>query len=60
MVLGNVIIYAVGVSWLYHESKLSAGQAVHYGMTVFLISDALKIVVAALALPGAWRLVRRG
>ncbi|HEY8302587.1 MAG TPA: biotin transporter BioY [Jatrophihabitans sp.] len=60
MVAGNVVIYAFGVLWLMHEvPAFSFGQAVHYGMTVFLISDLAKIVLAALAFPAAWKLARR-
>lgn len=60
MVAGNVVIYAFGVLWLMHEvPSYSFGQAMHYGMTVFLLSDLAKIVVAALAFPAAWKLARR-
>ena len=37
----------------------SFGQAVDYGMTVFLVSDLVKIVLAALVFPAAWKLARR-
>jgi biotin transport system substrate-specific component len=61
MVAGNIVIYAVGVGWLKHEvPSYSFGQAVHYGMTVFLISDLAKLVLAALVFPAAWKLARRG
>lgn len=60
MVAGNIVIYAFGVAWLMHAvPAFSFGQAVHYGMTVFLISDLAKLVVAALAFPAAWKLARR-
>ncbi|HEY2272603.1 MAG TPA: biotin transporter BioY [Jatrophihabitantaceae bacterium] len=60
MVAGNVVIYAFGVAWLMHEvPAYSFGQALHYGVTVFLISDLAKLVVAALAFPAAWKLARR-
>lgn len=60
MVLGNLIIYLFGVSWLLHEvPSFSVGQGLHYGMVVFLPSDAAKIVVAALALPATWKLIKR-
>jgi biotin transport system substrate-specific component len=60
MVAGNVVIYAFGVTWLMHEvPAYSFGQALHYGVTVFLISDLAKLVVAALAFPAAWKLARR-
>lgn len=60
MVAGNVVIYACGVTWLMHEvPTYSFGQALHYGVTVFLISDLAKLALAALAFPAAWKLARR-
>jgi biotin transport system substrate-specific component len=62
MIVGNVIIYVVGVAYLYADKPVPTwgfGDAVHYGLTVFLISDAAKLVVAALAFPAAWKLARR-
>jgi biotin transport system substrate-specific component len=60
MVIGNVVIYAFGVGWLMHEvPSYSFGQALHYGMVVFLASDLAKLVVASAVLPAAWKLARR-
>lgn len=60
MIIGNLIIYVPGVAWLMHEvPSYSFGQAIHSGVTVFLISDLAKLVVAALVLPAAWKLARR-
>lgn len=59
MVLGNVVIYACGVPYLAHAAHLSAADALHYGLTVFLLGDALKILLAAGLLPGAWKLAGR-
>lgn len=58
MVLGNVIIYAVGTTWLASDLGLSAAGAVKVGVRPFLGTDALKIAVAAMLLPGAWKLAR--
>jgi biotin transport system substrate-specific component len=61
MIVGNVIIYAVGVTYLYADKPVASwgfGDALHYGMAVFLISDAAKLVVAALAFPAAWKLAQ--
>ncbi len=59
MVAGNLVIYACGVPYLAVSAHLSAGSALHYGLTVFLLGDALKILLAAGLLPGAWKLVGR-
>jgi biotin transport system substrate-specific component len=61
MVLGNLVIYGFGVSWLAASLNLSPAHAVDLGMRPFLLGDALKIAVAAGLLPAAWLLVgRRG
>jgi biotin transport system substrate-specific component len=57
MVLGNVVIYAFGATWLAHALNLSASQAWHLGVQPFLWGDAVKILLAAGLLPLAWKLV---
>ncbi len=59
LVLGNVIIYAIGTAWLAADLELSVGKAFELGVRPFLGTDTLKIGLAALALPGAWKLVDR-
>ena len=56
-VVGTLIIYVCGVAWLaVMLGNLS--KALAAGLLPFLIGDALKLVAASLALPGAWRFVR--
>ena len=57
MVLGNVVIYAFGVAWLMHALDLTFAQGWAAGVRPFLPGDAIKILLAALLLPAAWRLV---
>jgi biotin transport system substrate-specific component len=59
MVGGNLVIYACGVPYLAVSAHLPAASAVHYGLTVFLPGDALKILLAAGLLPAAWKLAGR-
>ncbi|WP_242579233.1 biotin transporter BioY [Amycolatopsis sp. 195334CR] len=59
MVLGNLVIYAVGVPWLMAAASMDLGTAFDKGVLPFLIGDALKIVVAAGLLPVTWALVNR-
>ncbi|MFI5956743.1 biotin transporter BioY [Cryptosporangium sp. NPDC051539] len=59
MIAGNLAIYAIGVPWLMASLDVSFAKALELGATPFLIGDAVKIVLAALVLPGAWALVRR-
>jgi biotin transport system substrate-specific component len=57
MVVGNLIIYAFGATWLAHALHVGAQQAWDLGVKDFLIGDALKILLAALLLPAGWKLV---
>ena len=59
MVLGNLVIYAVGVSWLMNATGMDLRAGLAAGMTPFLIGDAIKIAAAAGLLPAAWSLVKR-
>ncbi|MFB7375171.1 biotin transporter BioY [Streptomyces sp. NPDC056222] len=59
MVLGSVIIYAVGVPYLALATGMSFPQAVAAGLTPFLIGDALKAALAMGVLPATWKLVGR-
>lgn len=56
MIIGNLAIYAVGVPWLMAIAQLDLGRAMVLGVVPFLTGDLIKIVVAAGALPSAWRL----
>lgn len=61
MLLGNAVIYAVGLSYLAHDLGISLSQAYEIGMEKYLLGDALKIALAMGLLPAAWRLAdRRG
>jgi biotin transport system substrate-specific component len=55
--LGTIIVYACGITWLTIFLG-SLSKAVAAGLLPFLIGDAIKLIAAALVLPGAWKLVR--
>jgi biotin transport system substrate-specific component len=59
MVLGEVVIYAVGVPWLMLALGVSPEKAVALGFTPFIIGDAIKLAIAAGIFPMAWWLVGR-
>ncbi|MBC9731063.1 biotin transporter BioY [Streptomyces sp. TRM68367] len=59
MALGNAVIYLVGATWLAMAMNLGPAQAVAQGVTPFLVTDALKMAVAAGLLPLAWKGVTR-
>lgn len=56
MALGNLVIYAIGVPVLAVAGELPLSTALSSGALVFLPWDAAKVLLAALALPLAWRL----
>lgn len=59
MVAGEIVMYGAGVLWLGLDLHVGASQAIALGLTPFLVGDALKAGLAALLLPGAWRLAGR-
>ncbi|MCX4762167.1 biotin transporter BioY [Streptomyces sp. NBC_01275] len=59
MLLGEAIIYAVGVPYLAAAAGMSASAAIAAGLTPFLIGDALKAALAMGLLPTAWKFAKR-
>jgi len=57
MVIGNLVIYALGLTWL--AIQIGMADALKYGLLPFLVGDALKILLGACLLPGTWRLIGR-
>ena len=57
MLLGNVVIYAIGVLWLTRFTG-DLWLALVRGLFPFIPGDLIKIGIATLALPGGWSLVR--
>jgi biotin transport system substrate-specific component len=62
LVVGNVVIYAFGVTGLMAFTGMGLSTALAKGVAPFLVGDLIKIAVAAALLPAAWKLVgsRRG
>ncbi len=54
LVAGNLIVYAVGASWLAVSLHLDASRAFALGVRPFLATDAIKCALAAAALPATW------
>ena len=59
MVLGNLVIYAVGVTWLKFAIDVTWVKALELGAAPFVIGDAIKIALAAGLLPLAWAGLRK-
>jgi biotin transport system substrate-specific component len=57
MVVGEAIMYTVGVAWLAVDLHVGMGKAIALGFTPFWIGDAIKCALAAGLLPSAWRLL---
>ncbi|WP_322892675.1 MULTISPECIES: biotin transporter BioY [unclassified Yoonia] len=56
MLIGNVLIYVPGVAWL--GVLYGFDQPIFaWGLTPFLLGDALKLGLAALLVPGLWKLI---
>ena len=55
MVIGNLAIYAVGVTWLKFAIDSSWATALSLGVVPFLIGDAIKIALAAGLLLLSWK-----
>lgn len=55
MVIGNIIVYAAGASWL--ATFVGFEKALTLGVAPFLYGDALKLIIAAGLMPLAWRAV---
>ncbi|KIC43098.1 acetyl-COA carboxylase [Ruegeria sp. ANG-R] len=56
LVLANVLIYVPGLLWLgqlYGWDK----PILEWGLTPFLVGDAIKLALAALLIPGLWKLL---
>lgn len=59
LLIGNAIIYAIGLPWMAYLFLAEHGAAwvFKWGMGNFLLGDALKLAVAALLIPTIWKLV---
>ncbi|OJX63367.1 MAG: hypothetical protein BGO95_00445 [Micrococcales bacterium 73-13] len=55
----EVVIYAVGLPWLAAVTRGTPEQVLAWGLTPFLVGDAVKALIAGALLPAAWWGVRR-
>jgi biotin transport system substrate-specific component len=59
MLTGNVVIYLFGLPWLAVVLNTNLEKTLELGLYPFVPGDTFKLYLAALALPGAWRLAGR-
>ena len=57
MLIGNVVIYVPGLLWLGSVAGWD-NPILQWGLTPFIVGDLVKVALAALLMPAAWRLVR--
>ena len=56
MIVGEVVMYVIGVAWLAVDLHVGIGKAISLGFVPFWIGDAIKCALAAGLLPTAWKL----
>jgi len=59
MLVGSVIIYAIGLPWLAVAKDYTLSATIAAGLTPFILWDAVKLAVAAGVFPVAWWLIGR-
>ena len=57
LLIANALIYLPGVAWLSVLYGNSLTWAVEVGLTPFVVGDLLKLGLAALMVPGLWKLI---
>jgi len=55
MLIGSVIIFSFGVTWLHIYTGQSWAWSFDKGLTPFILGEFLKIAIASTALPTIWR-----
>ena len=56
MLLGTLVIYAIGLGWLALALDRGVLDVLPFGLYPFILADAAKLLIAAAALPLGWRL----
>lgn len=59
MLLGTIIIYAIGLPWLATVLHFNANQTYLAGLQPFIAGDAVKLAIAVVLLPAAHLVLRR-
>jgi biotin transport system substrate-specific component len=59
MLLGEIVIFAVGVPWLIASIHVPLEKGLEFGLYPFIVGDVVKLLLAAGLLPAAWGLLKR-
>jgi biotin transport system substrate-specific component len=57
MIIGDFVIFVIGVPWLAVSIHVSLAKAISLGFTPFIPGEIIKCAVAGVALPSAWLIV---
>lgn len=60
MFLGEIVIFAFGLWWLQQALDIPLKTTLEFGLYPFVIGDVAKVLIAAGALPTAWKLLGKG
>ncbi len=55
LLLGEVVIFGLGLTWLHNSLDLSWSATIAAGFTPFIIGEILKIAIVGTSLPLIWR-----
>lgn len=59
LLLGDVVIFAFGLTWLHASLDMTWAATFKAGFTPFILGEALKIAITATSLPLVWRRISR-
>jgi biotin transport system substrate-specific component len=59
LLLGDVVIFAFGLTWLHASLDMTWAATIKAGLTPFILGEALKIAITATSLPLVWRKISR-
>lgn len=59
MIIGNSVIFAIGLLWLHQYTGQSWLWTLDKGFTPFIFGEILKIAIASTALPAVWKFVSK-
>ena len=59
LLLGDLVIFTCGLTWLHASLNLSWSATFAAGFTPFILGEALKIAITATSLPLIWRRISR-
>jgi biotin transport system substrate-specific component len=55
LLLGEVVIFGIGLVWLHNSLDLSWSATISAGLTPFILGEFLKIAIVGTSLPLIWR-----